>query len=307
MSSSGQREHRHDHDHLARGATLSRVPRRSARDRSHVHLWELADGTLSHAPPGELSISADGQIACHLCGRWFTHLGVHLRRHGWTAAQYREAVGLPLHRPLCSAATSSRIAQQQRQTWADSAALRDRFAYGQAMARSGELAAASAAANRDREEADAVPAAVRVRRAQQLRDGRQALAARQARRLADAITASGAADLHDLLRSEYVLKGASLESLQRRTGLGHVRLREELAAAGIRVRPIGFNAPETKRNRAGQVDAFVAARIGAVDLRSWLSDQRAAGLTMDELSAATGRSTTWVRARLAGRTTTQTA
>ncbi len=39
-------------------------------------------------------MTRDGRIACHLCGRWFEHLGPHLRAPGWTAARYRAAVGI---------------------------------------------------------------------------------------------------------------------------------------------------------------------------------------------------------------------
>jgi hypothetical protein len=64
----------------------------------HGHLWVLRDGTPVHVPPGRLVVSDDGRLACHLCGRWFAHLGAHLRRHGWTAAQHSMGA-IPAGRP----------------------------------------------------------------------------------------------------------------------------------------------------------------------------------------------------------------
>ena len=101
----------------AEGGGLPRLPR-------HRHLWMLRDGTPAHVPPGRLVMSDDGRLACHLCGRWFTHLGAHLRRHGWTAARYRDAVGLPMHTPLCSEGMSGEIAARQKRTWDASAQAR---------------------------------------------------------------------------------------------------------------------------------------------------------------------------------------
>jgi hypothetical protein len=75
----------------------SRLGSEGARFLGHAHLWVLLDGTPAHLAPGRLAANEDGQLACHLCGRWFAHLGAHLRRHGWTVGQYREAAGLELH------------------------------------------------------------------------------------------------------------------------------------------------------------------------------------------------------------------
>lgn len=48
----------------------------------HGHLWQLPDGTGLHAPFGILIHSDDGgAVCCHLCGRWFRHLGAHVRAH----------------------------------------------------------------------------------------------------------------------------------------------------------------------------------------------------------------------------------
>lgn len=111
----------------------------------------LGDGTPAHVPPGRLVVSDDGRLACHLCGRWFTHLGAHLRRHGWTADQYRDAVGLPLHMPLCSAGLSGRIAARQKRAWEADPLVRARFEAGRLLARTGELSRLSAEARRQRD------------------------------------------------------------------------------------------------------------------------------------------------------------
>jgi len=75
----------------------------------HGHLWSLPDGTGLHAPAGILVTDAAGRLCCHLCGRWFTALGVHVGVHGHTARTYREAIGLPAGRVLATAEVSESI------------------------------------------------------------------------------------------------------------------------------------------------------------------------------------------------------
>jgi len=265
----------------------------------HAHLWVLLDGTPAHAAPGRLTADEDGWLACHLCGRWFAHLGAHLRRHGWTAARYREAVGLSLHVPLCSTEISGQIAAKQKANWDRDPEARDRFAAGHELARSGELNRLATAAARTRQNSGQTPEAVLAARARRLAAGRAAQTDRRDRRLAAVIAASGAATLHELLRARYDA-GASLDQLARLTGLGRVRLRGELAAAGVRVRPTGANLPASKRARSATNDALAAARVGAGDIRTWLLAQRQSGATLRELAQRSGRSVPWVRSRLDG-------
>ncbi|GAA2483558.1 hypothetical protein [Winogradskya humida] len=67
----------------------------------HGHLWRLPDGTGLHAPPGELAVEeSTGRLCCHLCGRWFTSLGSHVRAHGYTAQSYRAVMGARRERDL---------------------------------------------------------------------------------------------------------------------------------------------------------------------------------------------------------------
>ena len=62
---------------------------------THSHLWSLPDGTGLHAPRGVLVRDpGTGHVCCHLCGRWFLALGAHLRVHGFSARDYRHAMGL---------------------------------------------------------------------------------------------------------------------------------------------------------------------------------------------------------------------
>lgn len=272
--------------------------------RTHEHLWVLWDGTPAHAPPERLTYDATGRLACHLCGKWFTHLGAHLRRHGWTAEQYREAVGLPRGEPLCSSSLSSAIAGRQKRSYHRDAAVRARFEPGQQRARSGELGLLAAKAAHARRSAAEEHPAVTARRRAALEAGRDTRTRRRSDRLATAVRAAGAADLHDLLRGHYAA-GGSLASLAALTGLGRARLRAELTAAGVDVRPSGRNLAASKARRAQQADAGVAARLGVDDVAAWLLARRAEGATLAVLACETGRSVTWVRARLAGRTTTR--
>jgi hypothetical protein len=270
----------------------------STRPAGHSHLWILLDGTPAHAPPGRLVTDEDGQLACHLCGQWFVHLGVHLRRHGWTAAQYREAVGLELHVPLCSTAVSGEIAARQKLNWDRSPQPRIRFAPGHELARSGELSRRSAAAARTRRDSGRTPEEVRAARARRLDAGRATQAEQQKRRADAVVAAAGATSLHELLRLRYG-SGSSIDRLAKETGLGRGRLRAELAAAGVIIRPSGVNAPASKQARAARNDALVAGRVGTADLRRWLLAQRRAGVTLRELAQRTGRSIPWVQSRLA--------
>jgi hypothetical protein len=269
----------------------------------HGHLWVLRDGTAAHAPPGVLTRNGDGQVACHLCGRWFNHLGLHLRRHGWSADEYREAVGLSLHAPLCSRQLSGEISVRQQHAWDQDPAMRARLDFGHELARSGDLARFAVDAAHERETTGRTPPATRAARGAALAAGRDTTRRERQDQLAQLITDSGALDLPDLLRSAYT-DGATLESLAQLTGLGRRRLREALTAAGVTIRRTGRNVPASKQRRSQLVDARVADHVGTTDVRSWLIKQRESGFTLAALARQTGRSIPWVRSRLAGTTTT---
>lgn len=265
------------------------------RSRSgHGHLWSLPDGTGLHAPYGELAREdSSGRPCCHLCGRFFRALGSHVRRHGYTAASYREDMGLGTTTRLVAPDLSARISARQTARYDASADVRAAFAAGQAMARSGELGRRSAGsrAATDRQER------VMVRRAS-LDRGRASLAARRENDRARRLATLGSRSLPEHLRRRHA-EGASLEVLRAETGLGRARLREAMDQAGIVRRAPGATTPAGRRSRARAAEAAAAARVGTDDLVRWLVDRRAAGDTVAELARAVGHSAPWVRWRLA--------
>ncbi|MGH3799594.1 MAG: MucR family transcriptional regulator [Pseudonocardiaceae bacterium] len=208
----------------------------------HSHLWSLPDGTGLHAPYGELVIeSGTGRVCCHLCGRWYVSLGGHLRTHGHTADSYREAMGLCRSRPLVAEALSRSIATRQTEAYRRSPDLRARLAVGQEFSKTGRLAALARTARTT----SASPESARVRRAA-LDAGRMTRAAQRDRALARRLREVGFDDLAGYLRQAYSA-GASLRSLAKATGLGWARLRREIDAAGVAVRPANTGRPSELR------------------------------------------------------------
>jgi hypothetical protein len=207
--------------------------RRFRRAHTHAHLWSSPDGTGLHAPYGQLVVeSGTGRVCCHLCGRWFVSLGGHLRKHGHSAASYREAMGLCRNRPLVAETLSRSIATRQSVAYRRSSALRARLAVGQELSRTGQLATLASTAH----SASPRPELTRLRRAA-LAAGRITRAAQRERALAGRLHELGFDDLASYLchaRST----GASLRSIAKATGFGWVRLRRELAAAGIAIAPV---------------------------------------------------------------------
>lgn len=198
----------------------------------HAHLWSLPDGTGLHAPHGELVIeSGTGRVCCHLCGRWYVSLGSHLRTHGHTADSYRNAMGLCRSRPLVADALSRSIATRQTEAYRRSPRLRARLAVGQEFSKTGRLATLARTART----ASASPESARIRRAA-LDAGRATRAAQRDRALARRLRELGFDDLAGYLRHAYSA-GMSLRSLAKVTGLGWARLRREIDAAGVTVRP----------------------------------------------------------------------
>lgn len=294
----GAREPRHHAGLPSPGAPVPDRPTVPATGPlRHGHLWALADGTGLHAPPRRLSRDPDtGQVCCHLCGRWFRSLGSHVRVHGYTAASYREAMGLCRTRALSEPRLSAAISTRQAAAYARDPDVRARFAPGQEAARSGALterARAAAAAGDRPEHAEA--------RHRQLAAGRATAAQRRADALDERLAALGDLDLGGYLRESYA-SGASLETLAAATGLGRARLRIAMDEAGVAVRPSGVNTLDGKRSRARAAEAAATARVGTEDLRSWLAHRYAAGWSLTRLAAAVGHSTPWVRWRLPGAT-----
>ncbi len=198
----------------------------------HAHLWSLPDGTGLHAPHGELVIeSGTGRVCCHLCGRWYVSLGSHLRTHGHTADSYRDAMGLCRSRPLVAETLSRSIATRQTEAYRRSPELRARLAVGQEFSKNGRLSTLARTARTT----SASLESARIRRAA-LDAGRVTRAAQRDRALARRLRELGFDDLAGYLRHAYSA-GASLRSLTKVTGLGWARLRREIDAAGVTVRP----------------------------------------------------------------------
>ncbi|MGH3807394.1 MAG: MucR family transcriptional regulator, partial [Pseudonocardiaceae bacterium] len=205
---------------------------RSRRVRTHAHLWSLPDGTGLHAPHGQLVIeSSTGRVCCHLCGRWFLSLGGHLRRHGHTADSYRAAMGLCRSRPLVAEVLSRSIVSRQSEAYRRSPALRAQLAVGQELSKTGQLATFASAAHTT----NPSPELARLRRAA-LNAGRITRAAQRDQALACRLRELGFDDLASYLRHVYSA-GASMRTIAKATGLGWARLRRELDAAGVVVRP----------------------------------------------------------------------
>jgi hypothetical protein len=269
------------------------LPPGPGRDTAgHGHLWHLADGTGSHAPPATVVREPDtGEACCHLCGRWFRALGSHVRVHGLSAARYRALVGLSKSRSLLSADLTAALSARQHRAYWSSPEVRERFAYGQNLARSGQLAAR-------RRSMDAVerPETVALRAAT-LASGRATITSRRHARRQATLASAGAGSLADYLRANYA-SGASIDALRIATGLGRARLRTEMDAADIVVRPTGVNTREGKRSRARRADHVAAARVDTNDLGGWLRQRRGEGWTLTQLGEAVGHSTHWVRWRL---------
>jgi ROS/MUCR transcriptional regulator protein len=213
-------------------STTARQAGRSRREHSHAHLWSLPDGTGLHAPHGKLVIEpGTGRVCCHLCGRWYVSLGGHVRKHGHTADSYRETMGLLRGRPLVAEALSRSIATRQVAAYRRSPELRARLAVGQELSRTGRLATLASAAHAT----SPSPELTRLRRAA-LDAGRVTRAAQRDRALARRLRALGFRDLAGYLRHA-CSTGTSMRKITKAAGVGWARLRRELDAAGLAIRP----------------------------------------------------------------------
>ena len=175
----------------------------------------------------------------------------HIRIHGYRAVDYREAVGLSKTRPLAAPGVSKAMSERQRNAYRTSPRIQESFAVGHQLARTGTLAEYSVAANtRRRPKTDALAQAA-------LRKGRETTLARRSVARQAQLAVIGAATVDDYLRTAYAA-GASLDHLSKTTRLGRSQLRKAMNAAGIAIRPTGYNTPESKRSRARRADATAA-------------------------------------------------
>src|SRR5919108_730413 len=74
-------------------------------------LGRLPDGTPYFAPLGHLPYDPDeDKVQCHLCGDWFRLVGAsHVRWHGWTLDEYREAFELLKRTSTAAAGVSDKL------------------------------------------------------------------------------------------------------------------------------------------------------------------------------------------------------
>lgn len=257
------------------------------------HLRTPTNDAGLHAPYGVLARDDDGRVCCHLCGRWFVALGVHVKVHGYTADAYRRDMGLLSSRGLIATPLSERTRRRMRERYQRTAEVRQDLAQGQELARSGQLAR-----RRHAVRAQLPEPAQRVReRQEQLAAGRATQEATRRQQLAERLEALGASDLSSYLQAAYGA-GASLDALGRAAGLGRRRLREALIDAGVLIRPTGVNSAAGKQARAHAADARAADRLGVSDLHAWLRDRRSEGWTLQQLGEAAGHSGHWVSWRL---------
>lgn len=258
----------------------------------HEHLWFLADGTGLHAPYAQVVTDDEtGRLCCHLCGRWFRALGSHVRVHGHTADTYREAMGLCTTAALTCGDVSTALAVRGSRRYAEDRELQTAFTEAR------ERLQASPPQRKHGEFAAPEPAQRRATRKRTLATGRETMAHHRSEERGHRLRRLGFADLHDYLRSAHAA-GASLDLLARTTGLGRATLRQELDAAGVRVRSTGRNTAEGKRSRAKQAERIAAELVGTDDLTQWLRERRDSGWSLSQLGRATGRSYHWVAWRL---------
>jgi ROS/MUCR transcriptional regulator protein len=182
----------------------------------------LPDGVPFFAPIG--AIVADGdRIACHLCGRLFRSVTVHLRVHGWTKEQYCLAFGLERGQPLEGTQTRKQRSASFAARLIFDAAVRDGSAAGRARARSGELTMQAAGAARGRAFPEQRRRKAQLARAAIASDALQRASRERADRHLQSVAASAAAragypDIGALVVAR-AREGASLAAISRESGL----------------------------------------------------------------------------------------
>ncbi len=274
------------------GPDLAAIPGRPAA-AVHDHLWLLPDGTGLHAPIGNVTVDElTGRVCCHLCGKWFTSLGSHVRVHGYSADSYRAAMGLMRTRSLASAELSASISDRQARRYRDSAEHRGFMAEGHALARSGQLAWRARSANGGREDR---PERAVARRDELARE-RATAAAQREQRMAGRLAALGAASLTEYLLAAHAA-GATLAEIRQASGLGQEQLRRALAAAGIAPRPTGRNTAAGKRSRALAADSAAAELVGTSDLRRPLRARSASSPAASRTSSRISSRCPWTAPR----------
>ena len=206
----------------------------------------LSEARPIFAPLGRLLVVDDGErVVCHLCGRALAILGAsHVRQHGLTAGQYREAFGLRRGTALCAPAVTAHRRALGLVRYERNSRLREGLAVGQAMARDGSLLELSHAA----QPAGAARAESRRRAAERTAPQRQRTVAQADDRLRARLVELGfAGDLPGYLRDGYDRRRLPVLALARELGIGNARIGRELDAAGVVRRRPGGAGPARAR------------------------------------------------------------
>jgi hypothetical protein len=197
----------------------------------------LADGTEYFVPLGRLDfVDDDRRVLCHLCGKPFRLLSAtHLRRHGWTPLEYRQAFGLNRGTPLCAPVLSEQRRAVGRDRYAHDARVRTGLAQGQELVRSGAALGLAHAAM----PAGSAPLQRRLRAAETTAPARrhrrdEALMRRQAR-----VRELGFATDRAYLRDRYVRQGWGIARIKAELRVGSGVVERMLDAARISRRPPG--------------------------------------------------------------------
>jgi AraC-like DNA-binding protein len=251
-------------------ALLDSAPVRVAHPGGSSMVGVLSDGTPYFAPLGEI-VADNSRVTCHLCGRSFRSVAMHLSAHGWTKAQYCEAFGLERGQSLEGADTRKLRSASFSARLVFESALREGSARGRDRARSGYLTRDAAAAAKGRSFPEqrrqrartAMSAPARLQLAQTNRD-------RAARRLAaraeEVARQHGYADVGQLVR-DGIAAGQSLAAISRASGLDKDWLSRHLP----RLDPVLAAAAAARRDDA-QDQRWLPAirRLGFADVTSYL-------------------------------------
>ena len=205
----------------------------------------LSDGTPYFAPIGQV-VADSSRVTCHLCGRSFRSVAVHLSSHGWTKTQYCEAFGLERRTSLEGADTRKLRAASFSARLVFEPALRTGSARGRERARTGQLTRQAAAAARGRPFPEQRRQRARVAvsasaRRQMARANRERAVGRLAARAAEVARRRGYPDIGQLVRDR-VAAGDSLAAISRACGLDkdwmsrHLARLDPLLAAAVTAR-----------------------------------------------------------------------
>jgi hypothetical protein len=73
-------------------------------------VWALEDCRQVSGRLERGLLASDDRVCCHICGRWMKAVGgTHLRWHGWTIDNYREAFQLGQQTPTCARGVSDSL------------------------------------------------------------------------------------------------------------------------------------------------------------------------------------------------------